>query len=70
MKEQESTDTNFTEIEPQQERKEIHLSSWAVNDWITLSNHMVSAENLIQFKIRLEKDLNSKVYKFDPSSYY
>ena len=36
----------------------------------TLLNYVVSAENLIQFKIRLEKEWNSKEYKFDPSSYY
>ena len=30
-----------------------------------LSNYVVSAENLIQFKIRLEKEWNCKEYKFD-----
>ena len=48
------------------------LISRAVNDWKTLSNYVVSAENLIQFKIRLEKEWNctGKECKFDPSSYY
>ena len=46
------------------------LGSRAVNDWNTLSDYVVSAENLIQFKIRLEKEWNCKEYKFDPSSYY
>ena len=46
------------------------LGSRAVNDWNTLSDYVVSAENLMQFKIRLEKEWNCKEYKFDPSSYY
>ena len=46
------------------------LGSRAVKDWNTLSNYAVSAENLIQFKIRLEKEWNCKEYKFDLSSYY
>ena len=46
------------------------LGSRAVNDWNTLSNYVVSAENLIQFKIRLEKEWNCKEYEFDDSSFY
>ena len=46
------------------------LGSRAVKDWNTLSNYVVSAENLIQIKIRLEKEWNCNEYKFNPSSYY
>ena len=42
----------------------------AVNDWNTLSNQVVEAENLIQFKFRLEKYWNHKEFKYDPTSYY
>ena len=33
-------------------------------------NEVVDAENLNQFKTRLEIEWNDKEYKFDPSSYY
>ena len=42
----------------------------AVNDWNALSNYVVEAENLIQFKIRLEKDWHLKEFKYDPSNFY
>ena len=42
----------------------------AVNDWNALSNHVVEAENLIQFKIRLEKAWHHKEFKYDPSNFY
>ena len=42
----------------------------AINEWNSLSNQVVDAENLNQFKTRLEIEWNDKEYKFDPSSYY
>ena len=39
----------------------------AVNDWNALSNHVVEAENLIQFKIRLEKTGILKNLSMTPS---
>ena len=46
----------------------------AVNDWNALSNHVVEAENLIQFKIqfkiRLEKAWHHEEFKYDPSNFY
>ena len=41
-----------------------------MNEWNSLSNQVVDAENLNQFKTRLEIEWNDKEYKFDPSSYY
>ena len=42
----------------------------AVNDWNTLSNYVVEAENLIQFKIRLEKYWQLKEFMYDPTNFY
>ena len=42
----------------------------AINEWNSLSNQVVDAENLNQFKTRLEIEWNDKEYKFDPSNYY
>ena len=42
----------------------------AVNEWNALSNDVIEAENINQFKSKLEEYLHDKEYKFDPSGFH
>ena len=63
---------NFKLFKPRVRTKEKRgtLGFRAITDWNTLSNDVVDAENLIQFKTRLEEQWKTKEFKFDPSNHY
>ena len=42
----------------------------AINEWNTLSNSVVSSENINQFKTRLESFWETKEFKYDPSRFH
>ena len=46
------------------------LAFRAINEWNALSNDVIEAENINQFKSKLEKYWHDKEYKLDPSGYH
>ena len=42
----------------------------AINEWNTLSNSLVSSENINQFKTRLESFWETQEFKYDPSRFH
>ena len=46
------------------------LGSRAVSDWNSLSEEVVQADNINQFKNRLEALWKAKEYKYDPTNHY
>ena len=46
------------------------LAYMAVNEWNALSNDVIEAENINQFKSKLEEYRHDKEYKFDPSGFH
>ena len=46
------------------------LAYLVINEWNTLSNNVVSSENINQFKTRLESFWKTKEFKYDPSRFH
>ena len=46
------------------------LGYQAINEWNTLSNSVVSSENINQLKTRLEPFWETKEFKYDPSRFH
>ena len=46
------------------------LAYRAVNEWNALSNDVIEAENINQFKSKLEEYWHDKEYKYDPSGFH
>ena len=46
------------------------FSTRVINDWNALSNEVVTAENINQFKSRLEVFWSTKAFKYDPTGFH
>ena len=46
------------------------FSTPVINDWNALSNEVVTAENINQFKSRLEVFWSTKAFKYDPTGFH
>ena len=46
------------------------FSTPVINDWNALSNEVVTAANINQFKSRLEVFWSTKAFKYDPTGFW